>query len=71
MTEKNNYYEVLYYTGETEYDAMNGDFTAIKFETKNQALNYVKKHLEKSKDIFGIFVTSRDYEDEIIDVIIT
>jgi len=64
------YYEVLYYTGKTKIDAMNGDFTNLKFQTKKEAIDYANNHLANSKEIFGIFVTSRDIEDEIVEHIL-
>lgn len=67
MTEKNNYYEIIYYTGETEYQAMSGDFLAETYEDKIEAKKRLVQ-LENQRNVYAIFYTVRDYEtDEIVE----
>lgn len=60
-----DYYEVLYYTGETEKEAFNNDFLSEQFDTEKEAKKRVEE-LEVKDNVFGIFSTVRNFEDEII-----
>lgn len=59
------YYEVLYYTGKTEMEAMSGDFTAEQFENEKDARDRARK-LETTDNVFAIFTSARNCFDEIL-----
>lgn len=63
-------YEVLWYVGATEQEAMlGGNIYTKEFSTKKQALNYYEKH-KNDAGCFGWLVTKRNSDWEIVEDII-
>lgn len=58
------YYEVLWYEGDTEEEALNsGNYTAKTFASRKQALNYYEKH-KAEPHRWGWWVTKRYSDDD-------
>ena len=64
-----NYYEVLWYEGSTEEEALEHDYHYEEFTTRKEAMNYYNKHKNDSGK-FGWLVTKRNEYGEIIEDII-
>ena len=57
------YYEVLWYNGNTEEEALHkGDYDTKTFASKQSALNYYEKH-KNDANKFGWWVTKRYTDD--------
>lgn len=63
------YYEVLWYEGETEEQALQNDFTYEEFNTRKEAMFYYNKH-KNDKNCWGWLVTKRNEYGEIVEDII-
>lgn len=63
-------FEVLWYTGENEEDALLGSSSTKEFKTRKQALAFYEKH-KNDPEKFAFWVTRRDneYWDVIEDII--
>ena len=68
-TKKFYYFEVLWYKGRNEKEALENDFEYIEFPDRKEAMSYYKKH-RKDKNKFGWLVTKRNEWGEIIEDII-
>lgn len=66
---RGEYYEALWYEGETELDALQGDFLTKDFKTKKDAINFYNDH-KNDKDKFGFWVTLRSRNGDLIDDVI-
>ena len=57
---------MLLYEGNNADEAMSGDFVTKEFETEEEAMAEYHE-LKKRNDVFGLWVTSRDADGELID----
>ena len=63
------YYEVLWYEGKTEEEAMQGDPKTAQFHSRLSAIDYYSvKKLELNR--WGWWITKRNQDDEILEDII-
>ena len=59
-------YEVLWYEGNTEEEALCGDAHWVNFSTRKKALNYYEQH-KNDAGCFAWWVTKRDADGEIVE----
>ena len=59
-------YEVLWYVGQNEKDALQGDIYTKEFSTKQAALNYYEKH-KNDCGCFGWWVTKRNAYGDVVE----
>lgn len=63
------YYEVLWYEGDNERDALRGDFKTKEFKTKNEAMNFYRRE-KNDKRKFAFWITGRrpngDLEEDVL-----
>ena len=64
-----HYYEVLWYEGQNEHEALCGDYYTKKYLSRKQALAYYEKH-KNDANKFGWWVTERDEDGYILDDLI-
>lgn len=65
LNSNSNYFEVLFYVGETAQIAVQSDFVAKKFESKKDAFDFYEKH-KKDTDKHLFWVTERSLNGHVI-----
>lgn len=68
-TKREPRFEVLWYEGNTEEEALRGDYHTKEFFTKKQALAYYQAH-KGDANRFGWWVTHRDADWDVLETLV-